>query len=47
MSQRLMASGDWVGQMAFVSCTGACARGMFMTRALGVNRALKGVLVYG
>lgn len=46
-SRRLMVSRDWVGQLAFVSCTWGCARHMFMTGALGVNRALRDVLIYG
>lgn len=42
-----MASRDWVGQMVFVSCTRACAKGMLMIRALGLNRALRDVLENG
>lgn len=46
-SQRLTAPREWVGQLAFVTCAWGCAEGMFMARALRVNRALKDVLIYG
>lgn len=34
-------------RLAFVTCTWGCAKAMFMTRALGVNRTLRDVLIYG
>lgn len=46
-SWRLTASRAWVGQLASVTRIWGCAKGIFMTRVLRVNRALRDVLTYG